>query len=405
MCMQMLVVSETKLNQLRHAISTWTRGVIVLRGPSGSGKRTALSHVCGELGHRLITSTPESGLVSFCSRLETLPHPATGHISAVVYSDDPDQLAQTVDMLSSFPHVLVVFSLSENDLRYKRMNGIFVISFSELSDTAIRKLVASCVSECTDADTIEEIVDIAAGDARQASVQIDMRNIRHTPSQSSHVKTKRKRRQKEPVCVNAAGRDNTFSLFHTLGKILYNKEGEWTDCEQLARQPVVADSGDVPLLILHENLPDFCGSLNSLVSISASLSHSDIYMRKGVRDDLQNWFVFKSFTILNEDRSERAVRGFAAFRRPRSKDSERAKQHSASDLTLVRSKVVWLDYRYLNLLDHMMSASGGSFPHDLPWTYKRRIYNLFRGIEENGVIDPNDAIDPKELDDDPLEDC
>jgi hypothetical protein len=294
-----------------------------------------------------------------------------------------------------FPHVLVVVILGESDLSFRRIDNVFVIAFTGFSDTAIRKLVTAYTAE-----DVEAVVMVSGGDARQALVELELRGISTDTVRECIERAKRKRNvdNKDPSSV---GRDNAFSLFHTLGKVLYNKHKE--DCGLLANQPVVADSGDVVLLTLHENFPDFVGDVSTLERLMRIFIDADCWLRTSPD---RNWFVFESVMAINQTSpDERSVRGFAAFRRPAIRDHTVKLKTRMSGVHFVRSIVGrWIDYKSVGILDSLMQATRGQCPQELSFPIKRAIYNIMHGNAETQVGE-GELISPQQLEDDPVEDC
>ena len=173
----MLIVSDTKLRQVRDAVGSWVGGVLVLRGPSGSGKMSALRHVCG---NAVIEHVPEGsnlGMVALACRLES----GIANSRVVLVTRDSTQLEAVTRSLKMFPNVLVVFILDEPDLSYRNVQGILVISFNTFSDTAIRKMVTSAAAPTLSLDQIEHVVSRAGGDARQALIELSLIHLASAP--------------------------------------------------------------------------------------------------------------------------------------------------------------------------------------------------------------------------------
>lgn len=388
---KMLIVSDVKIRQVREAIENWVSGVLVLRGPSGSGKTTALMHACD---HGSVVEAGDREVVQLALRLE---HIATTMRSGrkIIVTRDNWQLEKISRNCHLFPHVLVVVILGESDLSFRRIDNVFVIAFTGFSDTAIRKLVTAYTAE-----DVEAVVMVSGGDARQALVELELRGISTDTVRECIERAKRKRNvdNKDPSSV---GRDNAFSLFHTLGKVLYNKHKE--NCGLLANQPVVADSGDVVLLTLHENFPDFVGDVSTLERLMRIFIDADCWLRTSPD---RNWFVFESVMAINQTSpDERSVRGFAAFRRPAIRDHTVKLKTRMSGVHFVRSIVGrWIDYKSVGILDSLMQATRGQCPQELSFPIKRAIYNIMHGNAETQVGE-GELISPQQLEDDPVEDC
>ena len=400
----MLIVSNVKVRQIREAIEQWVSGVLVIRGPSGCGKMSALSHVCEtELRISQFIDAGDQDIMSLAVPLNSSPDERP----IVVVSRDAWQLERVTNACRLFPNVLVVFLLEENDLSYKRLMNLMVISMAGFSDTAIRRLVGGLAP--IPPDLVEEIVAIAGGDARQAVLQLEMRNIalHAEPSSVERVVRRKRKIASEPNTTETNSKDNAFSLFHTLGKILYNKEGEnRPDCELLARQPVVMDSGEVSFLTLHENVPDFVADISVLLKLIESFVASDCWFK----DNERNWFIFQSIVTLNSTRSEeRSIRGFTPFRRPALRDCRQRLEVRKALLRSIRGDVGrWTNTEYCEILDVVMGATRGAIPENIPLRTKRMIYEFFHGEDEHfGASEQieEQPIQPCELEDDPVEEC
>ena len=379
----MLIVSDVKIRQVREAIENWVSGVLVLRGPSGSGKMTALMHACDPGS---LVEAGDRDVLQVALRLEAGRN--------ILVTRDNWQLEKISKNCHLFPHVLVVVILGESDLSFRRIDNVLVIAFSSFSDTAIRKLVTAYTAE-----DVEDIVMVSGGDARQALLELEVRGIPTDRVREGIERPKRKRKveKKDP---NVVGRDNAFSLFHTLGKVLYNKHKE--DCDLLAKQPVVADSGDVVLLTLHENLPDFVGDVETLSNLVKVLVDADCWLRTSLD---RNWFLFESMMARNSTcPEERSVRGFSAFRRPAIRDHTVKLKSRMDGMHFVRSEVGrWIDYKSVGILDTLMQVTRGLCPQELSIPVKRTIYNIMHGDAESQV-EKSELIIPQQLDDDPVED-
>jgi len=392
----MIIVSDTKLRQVKEAIENWLGGVIVLRGPSGSGKHTALMHVCDQVGIATVEHCPEDGhdFVSTAARLDSISNGKT-----VLVSRDSKMLPTVVKSGPNFPRVVAVFLMDEDDMSYRNQTGTFVIAFNAFSDTAIRTLVACKAREGI--QDLEEIVSAAGGDARQALRELEVRgNVIKSPGEVEEEKVRRKRKKTDESSRSTTARkDNAYLLFHTIGKILYNKEGSQTDCEFLVRQPVIADSGDVALLTLHENVPDFVDEIETFVNIAKGFSLSDIYFASSETRDL---FIFKSIVCYNFKQNHSVGRNsFRAFRKSGLGEVRNKKNVSMELLSCL--KEYRADYRILSHLDFILIKTNGVEPTDLSIAGKRAVFNL---LHVDGVsFQEEPVIEPKELEDDPIEDC
>lgn len=400
----MLIVSNVKLRQIREAIERWVSGVLVIRGPSGCGKMSALSHVCTtDLKVPKFVNAGDEDIISLAVRLNG----TRGHWPIIVVSRDAWQLERVTNTCSLFPNVLTVFLLEENDLRYKLLSNLMVISMAGFSDTAIRRLVGGLAP--IPSDLTDEIVSIASGDARQAILQLEMRNIplNDQSSRSDRVVGRKRKNVNQSITTGTISKDNAFSLFHTLGKILYNKQGDKRpDCDVLARQPLVLDSGDLSVLTLHENIPDFVADMCVLSKLMEAFVTSDCWLQ----DDDKNWFVFQAVTTLNTTQNEeRPMRGFTPFRRAAIKDCRQKLEGRKSLLVSIRGDLGWwADTGSIEVLDVIMGATRGSFPEDIPLRTKRMIYEFCHGEYVNFLKFQQESephIQPCELEEDPVEDC
>jgi hypothetical protein len=401
----MLIVSNVKLRQIREAIEQWVSGVLVIRGPSGCGKMSALSHVCTtDLEVPKFVNAGDQDIISLAVRLNGTPE----HRPIIVVSRDAWQLERVTNTCSLFPNVLTVFLLEENDLSYKRLSNLMVISMAGFSDTAIRKLVGGLAP--IPPDVADEIVSIAGGDARQALLQLAMRNIPLNDQSICPDRVVRRKRKNvtQSTTTGTTSKDNAFSLFHTLGKILYNKQGnKRPDCKVLARQPIVLDSGDVCVSTLHENIPDFVADMCVLSNLMEVFVAADCWLH----DNDKNWFVFQAIATLNTTQNEeRPMRGFTPFRRAAIKDCRKKLEARKSLLVSIRGDLGWwADTGSIEVLDVIMGATKGSFPADMPLRTKRMIYEFCHGEDENFLNFQQQSdephIQPCELEEDPVEDC
>ena len=396
---EMLIVSDTKLRQVKDAIENWISGVIVLRGPSGSGKHTSLFHVCSELGMSAVSHCPEEGydFVSVALRLNSC---ASG--KTLLMSRDSKILRVVVDNCGSFPNVLPAFVMDEDDLSYRNQSGILVISVNAFSDTAIRKLVGSMVDE-NFAD-VEAVVAASGGDARQAIRELQIRGAYSENHSVVPLVPRRKRKKIEDITVHGVcGKDNSFSLFHTIGKILYNKKGAATDCDKLVAQPVVSGSGDVAILTIHENIPDFVYDIERLVRISQNFSFADTGFKTFATTESRDLFVFKSIACLNtREEVIDAPNSFRAFRKSPLNECRNRQKVSMQHLSFL--KEVRGDFRVLHLLDVLLRATNGIEPTNLRPVGKRAVFNLLHSADNTELVG-EPIVEPKELEDDPIEDC
>jgi hypothetical protein len=247
---------------------------------------------------------------------------------------------------------------------------------------------------------LDETVSVANGDARQALIHLELQGVSLSTEKCKITKPKRKRpplaSSSAPFSVpQLAGlRDNSFSLFHTLGKVLHNKEKGGTDCIALSSQPVIQDSGQMPILLLHENIPDFSPDVHTLKLICQDMGFWDMYLRFS---EHANWFVFRAITLINQNNKEsRTVRGFSALRKPM---KSLPNNNLLSD---IRCELPGMKPTYIHFIDYMMRESAGSFPM-LSVPTRRNIYS-FTHKKDDWAIESKQGCDvfPSELGDDPI---
>ena len=384
-------MSKQKVNQLVNVLEEWTSGIVVLRGPSGCGKFTALQAACSHL--KIILRLNDQGdFLANLARLDSLA------IKQVLCSREPLQSElSTISVQFAIPVVII----EDADLTYRNFPCMQqVVSFNAYSDSAIRGIIqGACISEVPEA-ILDETVRVANGDARQALIHLEFQGVTLSTEICRITKMKRKR---PPVASNSAPRsapqsgglrDNSFSLFHTLGKILYNKEKEGTDCISLSSQPVIQDSGQVPILLLHENMPDFTPDVHTLKLICQDMGFWDMYLRFS---EHANWFVFRAITIINQNnKADRTVKGFSALRKPM---KSLPNNHLLSE---IRCELPGMKPTYMHFIDYMMKESAGSFPM-LSVQSRRNIY-CFTHKNDDWAIEskPGCEVFPSELCDDPI---
>ena len=382
-------MSLQKIKHLTNLIQQWRSGLIVLRGPSGCGKLFALQKACQSLG--LSWRLVDDDFASCLAKLDSLG------VKQVLVTKNSNQINTVYSK-----HIVPFSILEENDVSYRFSACAFqtVVTFTAYSDSAIRAIILESNPDVPP-DVLEDCVCLANGDARQALIQLELRGINPTLIQSANSK---KRRRKATVVSlsdkssSSAARDNAFSLFHTLGKILYNKEGLSTDCDALSSQPVIADAGHIPILCLHENLPDFSSDIDSLEKILSDFGFSDIYLR--FSED-SNRFVFRSVTAHNTNNGGRSVSGFSALRKPRSSKACLTKEL----LSEIKWEIPNIRPDTVHLIDFMMKATGGQFP-PLSVHTRQNIFNYMHLGSDFAIEKARHSlvVFPTELEDDPISD-
>ena len=374
-------MSQQKVKQLVQLLDQWQSGAIILRGPSGCGKTTALTRACSSLNLTVREIQDQFDLA--LSKLDSLG------VKQVAVTRD----SATINSVGQTRYVIPVFILAESDLSYRRnQTPLLVVSFNAYSDSAIRGIILGLNADIPD-DILAETVAMACGDARQARIHLALRGLLSSEGNKCVVKTKRKR-----ILSSERGgvRDNSFSLFHTLGKVLYNKRGIETDCIALASQPVVSDSGKVAISCLHENLPDFTSDISTMKSLAAEFSFLDAFLQFS---EHANWFIFRAITVLNKTNSDaqtgRLAKGFNSFRRPSS--------IACKDILLreIRSEIQCIKPHNMHLIDLMMRESGGVFPN-LSVPTRNNVFNFINRTD--WALEKADCFFPTELQDDPIRD-
>ena len=397
----MNIVSDQKLRQLRQVIETWISGLVILRGPCGSGKCVALRTVCAELNMNVYDAT-ESDFLSLATRLN-----ATSN--RVLFSKGSTDLKEAFDHMKYFPNVICVFSLPESDFSFKRMSSYIVINFNAFSDTAIRRLISTSCIEGTSSAIVEDIVSASQGDARQALLQLELRGLLSAePLLETKLKRKRKPTGEEKQSSSTNGKDSEYSFFHIIGKILYNKPGTVALSDSLANQPMITDSGDMALLTLHENIPDFVTDISDLREIAETFSVVDCLWHPSCSEGLETRMIFKAITVFNQshgDITNRIAQGFNTFRRPQHKDAPHRRERNHQLLNLIREEVPWMSPESAIYVDAIMAATNGRLPSDIAWNTKRRIYSFLRQQQEESETAGQSPFQPKELPEDPIEDC
>lgn len=397
----MNIVSDQKLRQLRQVIETWISGLVILRGPCGSGKSFALRTVCAELNMN-VYDAPESDYLSLAAKLNA----AT---KRVLLSRGSTDLKEAFSHIKYFPNVICVFSLPENDFSFKRISCYIVINFNAFSDTAIRRLISSSFIEGTPSEIVEDIVSASQGDARQALLQLELRGLL---SAEPLVETKLKRKRKPQGVAKQStitnSKDSEYSFFHIIGKILYNKPETVALSDSLANQPMIEDSGDMALLTLHENIPDFVTDITALRDIAEAFSVVDCLWHPSCSEGLQTRMIFKAITVLNQsngDTTNRIAQGFNTFRRPQHKDAPQRRSRNHQLLSFIREEVPWMNPELAIYVDAIMAATNGRLPSDIAWNTKRRIYSFLRQEHEESETTGESPFQLQELPEDPIEDC
>ena len=360
----MLIVSGQKLKQLRSVLEAKQSVIIILKGPCGSGKATALAHVCSELGLELHTYA-EGDWAEFANRRIRANTVLFGKGYLAISS-----FLKSIQSIDWSKCGLIVFSINEgsvSDFREvkKIPQPITEIPFHAFSESALANLLHASAGI---SDTrLAEIARASNGDARQALNQLDGKTI------LNEGKKRKRKVLKEQQLNEVKTKDTEFSFFHILGKVLYNKNGSGT----LHALPAITDSGFYAIETLHENILDFVNDVDDkLVKIMHAFAFADT-MHNAFDP---NWFVIKTICHLNV--CPRKPGGFAPLRKKR--DTIRC------DRPLIRPE-------YIGFMDNVLRQTGGVF-QGLSDSMRTDIFQFLNKGEK--TIE----CDTRELVDDPIED-
>ena len=317
-----MIVSSAKLKEVRIVLETiCDGGEIILRGPCGSGKTTALQEACRDLGYRLMTYTGVNGdisdFMSSCSRLT-----ARGTQKIIVYCPGADSLeyyCQNSDKLSLLPFVKV-FTVQEGSMACyratQRLPRATFVSFNSFSETALSKALLGSIDPSR-VETARDILRSCGGDLRQAINQLHAAGI-ETDNKENTLSNVRKRKGPDANPKPSSDtKDSMYSLYHILGKILYNKEGTIATVEKLVEDPIIVTAGFSPIDWIQENTVDFVSDMTSLKPIFETISTVDCWRYR--TDELANiavGVVFKTTCMRPSETGITGKRGFKPFRKP-----------------------------------------------------------------------------------------
>ena len=319
-----MIVSSIKVKEVRAALERFCDGGdIVLRGPCGSGKSTALEQACRDLGYRIMRYNGVNGkivdFVGSCLRLA-----ASGAQKIIVFCPGADSLEYyclNVQELSRVP-LCKVFSVQEGSIVCYRAQQILLhasfISFNAFSETALNKALLGSV-ELSRAAEAQDIIRSCAGDLRQALNQLHAAGIQ-TEGNENCLPSVRKRKSPGDLLKQSSDfdtKDSMFSFYHILGKILYNKAGTIGTVEKLIEDPVIATAGFSPIDWIQENVIDFVPDVESLVTIFETVCFVDSWRyRADELTDTAVSVVFSTCCVRSSENGMGVKRSFKPFRKP-----------------------------------------------------------------------------------------
>lgn len=361
-----LIVSGQKLKQLRLAIISDGREVLILRGPCGSGKSTALLRICQQLEIPIHTynSLYCGNFAEFVNRCSVVCKK-----SCVVFGKgalDIDAFVRDFGSSNIPNNVRIVFSTIEGSLTdhlsvQRIACATSIIPFHAFSESALTKLV----------DNVD-VARNANGDARQA--------VLTTGDIKKRKRVAPKREASEHLIENSfhspLGKDSEYSFFHIIGKVLYNKKNV---CG-LADLPAIADSGKAcATQTLFENVVDFVPDVYVLERIFAGFACKDTLC------SLDNGWLFSMIGIENKEPVK--LGKFASFRKPRKVSTTKPP----------------INVKYIHLLDWILCQTRGNCP-GIDESSKLAIYNFLHTAEHQPSAN-NDTFKPSsDPTDDPIED-
>ena len=325
-----MIVSSVKVRDVRNALERMGNcGEIILRGPSGCGKFSALQHACSELDIQISIYQGVDGYIEgflgSCLRQFT-----TSGKRLVAFCPGVDCLeyyCKHFDTLSKL-QICKVFSVQDgcmaSYIAMQRLTSAILIPFNALSDIALGKNIMENVHP-DNLSVVRNMITGSGGDIRQATNQLRSAGLIDLSRKHIHEKPPRasKRSLHAEGCSDTANRqcnpkDTMYSFFHILGKILYNKEGTIARVDDLIRDPIIENAGIVPIGWIHENVIDFASDIEELLPIMRNIIYVDSFGNVGEGDlaCLSVGVVFKSVCLRPMGDIPKPRRGFAPLRKP-----------------------------------------------------------------------------------------
>ncbi|KAF2069754.1 hypothetical protein CYY_008930 [Polysphondylium violaceum] len=291
---------------------------------------------------------------------------------------------------------LLPFAMIENN------PNVFHVSFNAVPPATLSKLLKRLVTNekiIISSDQLEAIGEESGGDLRAAINSLEFHSI-GSNSNSGSILMKSKKSNSSPFSLNSSSnsnksvgngleiepfrnRDSTYSLFHSLGKILYNKRIPssatlssstlWYKEQHYRDKPEnivenVFDNSHVDfttfLSFIHENYLSFYSSIEE---VSSSLD----YMSDGDLLDSRKLNSFHSFSTYNDMLPQSsisvALRGmtYSHTQSPNSKFFNFTKPRLAASLNQSLSFVEQINMTVSNRINEMVSFSKQTFV-DIP---------------------------------------